>query len=314
MLRLLILVLCISACGRSGQKEADGYHTSAELQERYRAIQAASHEVQDSFGFVETEKCDSILMSSLAAVGRGERIDLASARDSAGQWYRRPLFYDECYASGGSKSTISRDMFTGIFFYLFRTQDLDALRGIQKYGKEHSWVMGQGVITRTPLGFGLQGLLAGMIRKLEGGEAYDKFDLQPAWGINLTDFEAHLQILSVLMYGEVYGFIPDTAKKQVKIQHSRQPKNPLFALASAKWVDGDYAAAEQALLNGPWPSDRLGTQLDYCTPWVIERDFGPNWFPCEQVTESKRYSGGDWLFVARLLMEAAGEKPAVIPQ
>lgn len=312
-LLLLPLLFLLVSCGRSGIKEPEGYQVSAEVLSRYATLKVESRDVMDQHGFVEAEKCDSILMSGLTAVGRGERIDLYSARGYNGQWYRRPLTYPECFSSGGSKSSISRDMFVGIIWYLWRTQDLDGLKAIHQYGEEHDWIMGEGVISRTAFGFGLQSTLGAAIRKLEGKSLGGIVEISDPWLPGATDFEAHLQVLHILLRGEIYGSLSDSAINRLKQQSSRQPKNPLFQYARARWVDGDYSSAEQALLQGPWPGDRLGTELDYCTPWVIERDYGPNWFPCEQVSENKRHSSGDWLFVAGLLLEAAGNKPVVLP-
>ena len=92
--------------------------------------------------FILDDKCDSLLFSALAAVGMQEKIDILAARNEEGQWFRTPA--KDCLATGRSGSTISRDMFMGLFWYMFTFNEQDMINELWEYGEAHEWLMGEG--------------------------------------------------------------------------------------------------------------------------------------------------------------------------
>jgi hypothetical protein len=294
---LLTILLIVTACGRA-EVRSSGYSPAQALRDAYSTIAEQNAQLRDPNGFIDVEHCDSLLFSSLNAVGADITIDIYSARNEQGQWFRRPLDYPECYASGFSKSSISRDMLLGLMWYLWSTRDLQGLQALYDYGEERNWIMGEGDSARINLRLGLQTTLEAAIRRLKG-DRLPLIELADPFLGSPTGYEAHLQVLHILLRGEIYGSLSQSTAGKLLEQHKRQPRNPLFAYASARYVTGDYALAERLLLGGIWPLDRLATSEDYCSPWPIERDDGADWLPCNQ---GKLHSNGDWLFVARLLL------------
>jgi hypothetical protein len=112
-------------------------------------------------------------------------------------------------------------------------------------------------------------------------------------------FEAHLQVLQIVLDSKVKGNISASASYRLEEQAARQPNNPLF-----QWAVGNYEAAADSLLNESWwPADRLPTRKDRKEPWLLERDYGADWEPVES---DGQLSGGDFLFVVSLVLASSG--------
>lgn len=248
--------------------------------------------VRDGDGFIEFTDCDSLLFSSLAAVGMGSPINLVAARQSDGRWQRRPLSYIPCYPDH-SDTTISWDMLLGVMWYGWANHDLAMLESIWDYGHSRSWIMGDGarsIVTLIPQHVAL---LAQLIFKL-GGADHEERRIPADFPKGFDSFQAHLLALEILLHRAAYDGLPASAPAAVSDLVSRHPDNPLFLCA-----DGDYRGAADLLNSGAyWPHDRLPTSADRCEQWVPQRD-GP-WAPCD---DGKTHSGGDLLFVWRLLSE-----------
>lgn len=302
---LALVVFLLIGCGP--RHDAREETTSSELAERLAAKESlyrdwmAQHAGPD--GFIEHGRCDSTLFSGLVAAV-GAPINMEAARAGNGQWYRRSLALPECYATGQSKSTISRDMLVGVLWWGWRTKNLSAMEQLYRYGQDHDWIMGQGLASRTLMSPGLRATLAEVIYRLGGTNHTVARSIPQFFSEDNTDFPAHLDVLHILLRGELWGGITDSEREVIQAQVERNPLNPLFQYAWHRYTDGDQDVAITLLLDETyWPADGLPTGADRCTAWLPQRDQGPDWAPCQNETDAAEvYSGGDLVFVAGLIL------------
>jgi hypothetical protein len=298
LLKLLILSLLVS-CGpkKEPEKQPSSQEKLELLFQKADLYKSFLQEIQGPSGFIESDKCDSLLFSSLAATA-GVAIDIEAAEASPGKWYRRPVSLPECFENGLSRSTISRDQLLGVLWWASRYKKMQVIEDLWDYGQARNWVMGkdnqQGTHTLlTPI--------VPLLSRLRNSLANSKLD--PLWaGLPLaseadttkTGFEAHLQVLQLLLDKKFRGGFSPSALGVIQHQAARQPNNPLFQYAA-----GNVEGAVDILLNESyWPADRLPTSQDRFSPWILERDDGPDWQPGG---DFKKHSGADLLFVVYLI-------------
>lgn len=294
---VIYVVLCVAivACGGTHKRHSEPT-MHEKLQDKFEYYQQLVVGAQDEYGFVESDRCDSLLFTALTAVG-GIDIDLTHAQDFNGKWYRRPE--KDCYEKGESKSTISKDMLVGVMFYAIKQKHYSVLRDLQHYGIRHAWIMGDGPKSRTKFSKKLQKILEELVQHADKMEkpVKHKYSWIPCQG-----YCAHLQTLEILMLGYVRGEITGGMLHALKTHKMRNPENPLFQYAVAKYTDNDMTPAIEILLNEQyWPSDRLPDNHDRCTEWLLQRDMGDDWKPCPTYP-FKRHSGGELLLVASLIL------------
>ena len=304
---VFLFSLLVTTCGTSGAKQGtvtqeDLLPVLIEKTEIYKSLVASK---QDSSGFIESDHCDALLFTSLLRASTSSlAVDLYSARSSANKWFRRPMVtpdVDPCYPDH-SKSSISRDMFTGVLWYAWRVKDVQMLEDLWDYGIENTWVMGDGDASRTVMTVNMQGLLARTIYRL-GGTDHPIARAYPAvYTKAQTGFQAHLTVLAILLQGELDKEVSDSNLGILKHHAEREPRNSLFRYGYAKYSDGDLTDAIITLIDSTlFPKETLPTSKDRKTPWLWERDSGSDWQ--EAPGEVDIHSGGDFLFMASLILE-----------
>lgn len=312
-IKLITVIFCTMLITACGHKEVDPQPSKPnleQLQDKREDYLKFVGQVQDKSGFIETDECDSLMFSGLLGAA-GATVDMLSARDSNGQWYRRPLMYPKCWDSGGSKSQISQDGILGLAWWLWRADYVPIERRRQvandllAYGKAHDWVMGEGDKDLTSFPFFTQAVIAELAYRLGGTNdekirGYINDNTSHLIFIKgLTGYRAHLQVLMILILGEMKGSIDGPMMTVLGWQRERQPDNALFQYGFHKYDDGDQTETLQLCLNiGWWPSDRLPAEKDRECHWLFERDNDSDWLPG---TGSKVWSGGDLLFISMLL-------------
>lgn len=287
-MKSLLLALCLFSCSKSDLQVPTPV-VDERLQSTMGVYKAEIVQQQDSHGFIYADECDSLLFTSLAAIAL-DAVDIRAAREDNGRWHRRPA--KDCYPEH-SKSTISRDMLLGVMWYAYYHRDLELVESMWSYGSARSWIMGDGLRSRTLFTPALVSTLAQLIYKL-GGASHEERKIPVLTWSPVDDFEAHLQVLHIMLRHRIYGTIEQTAEDRLKEQATRQPKNALFQYA----IGNVSEAIEQ--LNDPnlFPWDRLPTSSDRCGRWLFERDYGKNWLPC---SDNRIHSGGELLFLATLI-------------
>lgn len=263
--------------------------------------------VDQESGFLYAEDCDSLLFNGLYYASvidtHTGAFDLAKAQSPSGRWERRPVAKGPCYPDE-SKSTISKDMILGVMYFAWKTRRLDIAESLASYGEAHNWIMGEpdSQLDRVVMTPSQIGLLYQVIYRLGGADTAARH-LPDVYPEGKTGFEAHLEVISILLHAEVddQEGVTDVMLGRLREQASRQPDNPLF-LAALRRFDGDRTEALKALMESPhWPSDALPTSAQHCARWLVEKDDGDDWKPCPDKNET--YLGGDFMFAASLVVK-----------
>ena len=298
MPQLLLILLLLVSCGPLHRRR-EVSPSAPNLNERRELYLHLNSAHQDRSGFILTQHCDSLLFSSLNAIGRGERIQITAARDETGQWFRRPLSLPECYLSGESKSTISRDMLIGLLLYLQYFHESTLVSDLWNYGSENNWIMGSGEGINqfaTVMSPSLIKVLAEMNYKLNGIDS-DERQL-PDLTIFTKDggYVNHLNLLYLQLYSEVYGGI--TTLQQLELQRYVKDIDPNNLLGLSMLSRYSKIPLDMNKLN-IYPADRLPTTADWCEDWYYQRQTGDmNQLPCEPTAE---HAGGDFLFLLYII-------------
>ena len=263
-------------------------------------------------GWIATS-CDALLFSSLygATKDPGDAsfdVDQAKGK-SPGLWLRRPLDEGLCYDSSKtgpqpSASSISKDMLLGLTYYAWRSKRVDIVKDIVSYGESHNWIMGEpssevGRVVLTP---SLAGLVYQVLFKLSGIDHPGRH-LPDVYPSGVTGYQAHLQVTSILLRGEVSDEtgISDEMLARLKEHAFVNPKNPYYAAALAVYTGDTRRAVD--LLSDPseWPDVGLPDDHDHCQAWPIQRDDDDlAWQPCDDGQDDTIY-GADFVWVADLL-------------
>ena len=308
ILMLLLLTFAVS-CGSHKKKDEDpvdeGMKTA--LLARHDLYLSLQPTALDSHGYAHA-KCDSVGFTSLCKAAGGCKDADIFASETEGRWYRSPE--KDCFDLGESKSDFSKDMALMLFVYFYelsKTDGAKAAEGITRfrtYVKANNYVMGRPTdtaegLSRVVMSPTLIALMEKLYSKLtllpEEPAPTEVVDIIPV----ITDgFQAHLDILSIWLGGELNGKISDSDQYILTEQAKRQPFNALFLAVQHLYKDGDQTAALQLLSDEVlFPADRLPGSQDRCEEYIYQRDRGDDWDPCE---EGKTHDGVDFIFAGHV--------------
>jgi hypothetical protein len=249
--------------------------------------------------FVDVDHCDSLLHSGLLGAG-GVEVYLHAAREESGRWLRRPVYLQECMAAGASKSTISRDMLLGVLWYTWMARDLDMAERLWAFGESRDWKMGDSDntvegISRIYYPPSSQSTLAELIYQLGGANhTVRKLPIRSLGG--QTGFRKHLEVLDILLWGEMTGGYTVHELSILDSYLARYPSDALVAYATGNYGRADY------LLRLHHPADRLPTSADMCSPLAYERD---TLAPCPDVDPHRIHAPIHFLMISQLLLGRA---------
>lgn len=241
---------------------------------------------------------DGLLFASLQSVGTGKPLDIREYMGSDGRVYRNPDMASGAHKLGPRESTISRDMFVGLFCYCLHFGRLDILRAVAQYGWKHFWKMGvenRKLDNRTWFTPGLVILLYALIAHLRGKSRLAKL-LVNIWQPLGTapGYPSHLTMLHIYLNRRIRGKAATWELNVLRRIMEHSPRNPL-ALALSGWkMEALYQ------LQKTWPLDRLPNKRDWTEAWRTQRadnDSGFNGNPADITS----HSGGDLLFVYHVL-------------
>ncbi len=244
---------------------------------------------QDDDGFVHTDRCDSLLLSSLLASRKDYAIDIFSARDYDGYWHRRSTQHPECYPNH-SKSSISRDMLMGLLVYATFKERIgkDVLSTIQK----QNYVMGIGDPSRIMMMPSLERSFSKLIgRKNLIANSYQPFNS------SLKGYAVKLELLHIMCLGKIDGGISEDALKCLK-NYSDSTKDNILSLLLSALYSGNYSYLLNAinLLQNQklFPDNRLPTSNDRSVDWYWDVQNPNDVLPDND--EEKEHPGADFLF------------------
>lgn len=295
---VVLLMLLFAGCGRHESEETQ--QPLDALRDQYNLYLSLAPS-----GWAHWDReCDSLLFASLQNVAMRKQFDVEQARDATGKWHRRPD-WASC-ESGPNDSTISRDMLMGLLVYSLANNRLDIIEQLWDYGQAHStgvpyvWKMGdenKPNETRTYTTPGLVQLMAKLIAHLGGSRHEVELAIPQVYGSE-PGFPSHLTMLHIYMNGKIDGRINDNQLDALKSIKQHSPDNPLLRALLGKYTDGDQSRTLELL--GMWPGDRLPTTADWRSDWRTQRADGDESFA--PGTDSNPHAGGDYLFVAALLL------------
>lgn len=306
---LLAAALCACAHQKTHREDTPVPPTVDALADVYESLS----EARWPDGWAETDHCDALLWASLRAAS-GVPALVEDAEASPGEWRRRPTSLPECYASGGSTSTISRDMLVGVMWWAWTARRADIVREMWEYAVEHGGRMGSGRLAGadTLLNPNMWTLLAKLCVRMDadcGGASVGVLSHATTEYTNPqpSGFERHLELLQILLLGEVDGGLPPGLVSRLARHRSEQPGNPLAVAAAAVYGMATPADVDATLSPAVWPSGALPTSADRCATWATEQEFpGPvlpagaqSLQPCPE--DGRTHTGGEILFIRRIL-------------
>lgn len=244
-----ILTLGLSSCGlfekHKEKKSQDDLRllTKAYLEKRAEYENAT----KDLGGWPDRDDCDATLWAG-EVCSAGIAVQISDAEyPSPGQLQRRPQ--PSCYADGvsnGSSSSVSNDMILGYLSCLWKTQDLHALQHLADYGEAHNWQMGEPQSSdRVYLKPNQEGLLGRALKALGDSRSYA--ELPAVYFPVKADYEKHLQVLGILLNGQIDGSINDSMFQLLKDLADDQ--NDALIQATYGKYSGDESKAIGLLLD-----------------------------------------------------------------
>lgn len=255
---------------------------------------------QNQYGFIMYGHCDSLLYTGLFSVAT-DNIDIKAARDDKGYWHRRNTELS-CYPIG-SKSTISRDMMLGLYWYLWEHKDSSLAESVLAHAKVNNYVMGLGDPARLLMMPSGEATLAEICYRLGGKNRWFTRHQGHFWPKTLDDYAIHLLVQHVLLRGNILGHISNKALKALKHYSSNNFHNPLYTYAHSAYSDGNMNHTVKLLLQeNLWPSDRLPTPQDRKNDWIISRNAGDNWEPHKDKCKTREHPGADFIVVAHQIL------------
>jgi len=294
MNKLLAIIFLVTACGKTKPKEP---HLTDIERLKAKAEFYVAHAQLDSYGWIEG--CDGLLFNSLYSLGGGHADPLLARGSIPGIWYRSADH--GCYP-GNSASSISRDMFAGLYLWIYHHKRLDLIEDIIDYGEQHAndiggWVMGEGDKYATNIRIEGQAM-AYLMRYKFGGADHGKRKF-PISRFQVKGYEDHLQMLSILLRSLIAGGITDLDLAAAKDSSQRVPRNALYSAIYHRYSDGDQTEAIKILLDESlFPSDRMPSSADRCEMYLWQREDDEDWQPC---SGGKVLSGVDFLFAKAVI-------------
>lgn len=301
-LLIMFLLPLFAACGQPDNKPDDLDPAPADVAQT-REVYAGAHA---DGAPIEVDTCDSghwyfLLGAAETTLPIDARIYMQSDHRVHRKPLRGPLAQPECYPDR-SDSTTSGDELLYLLAYGLARGDLQLLKDVFAYGKARDWIMGDGDRFRTVMRPGLRALYARAIFVLGGPDFAERFIPTPESGVQVG-YEAQLQVVRILIDGKATGAITDEYREIMQKQRERQPRNPLFACAAARYGVDDMARAYGTLGDvSIFPSAALPTSYgNRCESIVTQRDDGKDWQPCKTDRDGnpipdRTHSGADFLF------------------
>lgn len=252
-MRFLVLALLLVGCAAEKNEDAEPVVSDklGPLKELHDSRIAEAIALSDNeWGWITPDDCDGMLWTGKAAAGGQPNVNIVGSEyEDEGRLGRRPP--PDCYLNGadnGAKTSWSRDMGVGFIYAAYRLGNVGALARHAAYGKAHKWQMGEPIDDgRTLYTPPLIGLLYQAIYKL-GGEDNAARKIPNVYISGLDDFQAHLQVLDILLRGELEGGIRDVMLDRLKEHAKREPASPFYQAALGTYT-GDMDAAIAACMK-----------------------------------------------------------------
>jgi hypothetical protein len=283
----LFLICALSACGffkNHKEKEASTPTSAEKLRDLFEEKKLVYASLADAATlWPALDDCDGLLWAGLVCAA-GIRADVGLAEYEPGVIHRRP--YRACWtrADGdlGSKSTVSNDMLLGYLWCGWRSKDLAAMQRLGSYGEKHNFIMGEPFpeqAARVVLKPNGQSLLGRIIYDLSDHTDQRSYrDIPLVYLPVAEDFERHLQVLGILLGGELSqlggetGIVDINGESLARLEENvaGYPGDALFQAALGVYT-GDFSAAMSLLEdeNYVYPSYVRGAENYKLAHWLF---------------------------------------------
>lgn len=292
-----VLLILLSACSRPN-KPVESKTPLADVQAKRDLYLQLQKDQMDEYGWL-SPKCDGLLFNALAAIA-GQDIDVMKSEKESGLWERHPSF--SCYPQE-SKSTISKDMMSGLILYLFMSKNFDALQRILDRCNQHKVAGGLGCEIGEAVDqetyWSRVVMPTSMINQIE--EMLGKKPTpEPQKLVGFTD---HLEALRIYRTAKLHGGLNIYEVESLRMLVESSPNNALYSALYHKYTDGNFSKAVSVLMDEKYfPSDRLPTDCDRKSHYIFERDEDDDWQPNPDCT-GEIHSGVDLTFTVKVMEE-----------
>ena len=255
----LILCLILFTCKKEEKiepVEPIATERLAELQDLVINLKSEAIELYNSdYGnWLTGDDCDAYLwQAKYQAEVCDDSIDMrfTEYKEEKGRFGRNP--YKRCWTKQdgdvGSKSTWSQDMGKGLNLYAWRCKDADIIKDHFDFVKGNNYQSGEPLLIGTTVySVGMMGEVARTLKKLTG-ENNREADWNQLYSPGLTDYEAHLQMLGILLTIEQENKIDASLLRRIEEHAARENQNPLYQAMLAIF-NGDFNSAIDACING----------------------------------------------------------------
>lgn len=279
-MKLILFILFAISCGVEKEKPAI-FFSEKIIEKQMLYLDLLKEKTGEDW--YHKDDCDALLFNSLLYFSGARWIDISKAESEPGKWHRTPA--QDCYETGRSRSQISRDMLAGLFF----TLNKQGFKDLFEYGLKRNWKMGEGPIDTVFLSLNFINTIGAVLNKTPTPEA---------WVDPIKDHQRHVSALNILFRSMVNKSLPKDALTLIKTFKDRDRDNILYTYILYRYGLAPVEPLVEALLDeSKFPSTRLPESRDRCSRWLWERDHNKQ--PCPE--RSEVHSGGDFLFIARLL-------------
>lgn len=265
-----LLAAGIFGCGGETLSSEQRAHLQAEYGLRLNELRTAS--LTHIAGWPSDEDCDGALWAGIARLAGADWVDISAAVQPDGRPTRRPFSdcgpHDLGY-NGGSATTVSNDMITGIIagMYASGSADTYTAKRLWDYGYSHSWIMGEPnyYVSRVVLRPNGITMLARLLYYTSQGRIDYAARFGPIlYGPATEDFEGHLMILGRYLQSKLGG--PQYGMQVTEIVASHYRPNDAFSQA----VAGNSAKAARLLLSHyKSPSYVRGHPSYHLVHWLV---------------------------------------------
>lgn len=307
----LISLLMVSGCGvfqKKGVEPKDPVTPSEpELLEKVRERRdqycALSSELFAERNYI-VNKCDGLLFAALHKLSCGYP-ELAPWQGDDGQWFRS--MEHDCFippdTDNGANAQGSKDMVAGMELEAVVTGNQARIEAFVNRTQGNNWFFCEAIDAVTlsskcwlpPTTYKRMADFSG----LQLRERTDKKKLKLAD----NEFTHHLETITVLSEGRVYGGITKTSLNKLESNAERQNRNVLYLASKSRYTDGDMTEAATLWLE-QCPANRLpNSHDDWCSDYRNQRnqDNSGDWKPCKEEPKVIHF-GTDCSFAASVML------------
>lgn len=315
-MRYLIFTLLISCGWLAKPNKPSPRFDSSVLQVRDKMVCERSKPIYESQNKTIEKQCDAALFTSLHGLMCDYVDPSVFELPDTGKLCRRPgcTCWDNQDAGNGetSDSGFSKDNAAGVQAYYSAFPDKALAVRVQDYGVKNNWtvcsakdavVLAGKCIMSPKIIYRWAEIEKKASRiELEGYENEPEED-QSILNLAKVDFKAHVQVVGIITEMNLYRGISNKSLQVIKDQAAREPNNLIYQAFNAKFIEKNEAEVRDMLL-AKFPSDRLPTNEDWCTPYLYQRDEyllgvkNPDWLPCEK---KKTHTATEYLVASYIL-------------